>query len=73
MLATAVLLDGMPELAHHAYIVLSDSINAETAVELANWATSCIQPSQHQSLGSGEGNGGEAKYGAWSTRIQTDV
>jgi hypothetical protein len=60
----------MPELAHHAYTVLRDSINAESAVDLAHWASSSAQ---HQSNGSGESSGGEGRYGEWSSRIQADV
>jgi hypothetical protein len=67
-----VLFDGMPELAHHAYAVLRDSINAESAIELAHWASSPSQISQQQSNGNGE-LAREEKYGEWSPRIQADV
>ena len=70
VLSTAVLFDGMPELAHHAYTVLRSSINAESAVDLAHWASASAQ---HQTNGSGESSGKEGKYGEWSSRIQADV
>jgi hypothetical protein len=73
VLATAVLFDGMPELAHHAYTILRDSMSAESAVDLAHWASSPTQISQHQANGSGESSGEEEKYGEWSSRIQADV
>jgi len=70
VLSTAVLFDGMPELAHHAYTVLRGSINAESAVDLAHWASASAQ---HLPNGSGESSGKEGKYGEWSSRIQADV
>jgi hypothetical protein len=74
VLATAVLFDGMPELAQHAYTVLRDSITAESAIDLAHWASESTRPSHEQSVnGSGSSAGGDRKYGEWSSRIQADV
>ena len=74
VLATAVLFDGMPELAQHAYTVLRDSITAETAIDLAHWASEVIQDSHDQLVnGAGSSTDGGRKYGEWSTRIQADV
>lgn len=71
VLATALLFDGMPELVQHAYCVTRDSLAADNAIEVGQWA------SRPAAAGHINGDHGSAKsderYGEWSSRLNNDV
>lgn len=84
VLATAFLFGGMPELIHHAYLVIRDSLDAKNVVDLVYWLEVSSDPSAvydgQTSLQNHREDSVKAwlsdpypRYGEWTIRLRHDA
>jgi len=62
VLAAAYLLEGMPELVHHAYTICKDAIGPTTVADYVHWLDDASQHTE-----------GRRSYGEWSARLEQDM
>lgn len=84
VLATAFLFGGMPELIHHAYLVIRDSLDAKNVVDLVYWLEAssdssavydCQTPSRNHREDNVKAWLGDPypRYGEWTVRLRHDA
>ena len=76
ILVTALIFDGMPELAQHAFNVARDSISADSLLDWVTWLgqEDSGYIGQKVPVSSGEDwNEGDGRYGSWTGQLKQEV